>query len=245
MTTPVTATASTDVDDPRPWDRLLLAATVAVVAADTTVQVLAQTVIPPLAVVTLVTLVGLALYRWKRRVGIATIGIVALLWGLGSMGFSADHLQHPESGIDFVHATVEVVGRATVVIAALAAWRDRSAAWTRRTATVAVGLFVLAVVSGAVVSLTTAGDAAAADDVAVTVEHAEFPSSIEVASGATLYVDNADLFRHTFTVAGTDLDVELPSARGTRVTVDLPPGTYDVLCAVPGHEFMGATLEVE
>ena len=244
MTAPTT-TPELTASVTRPWDRLLLAATVAVIAADTTVQVLAGTVIPPLAGVTLVTLLGLALYRWRRRVGIATIGAVALLWGLGSLGFSFAHLQHPESGIDFVHATIEVIGRATIVVAAVAAWRDRPTRRTRPVALGAAGLLAVAVVVGTAASLATGGETALASDTAVTVEHAEFPASIQVASGETLHVDNADLFRHTFTVEGTDIDVELPSARGTRVTIDLPPGTYDVTCEVPGHEFMSATLEVE
>lgn len=241
-TTATTATAAPSTDS---WDRVLVSAVVVVIAADVTVQVLAQALIPPLAIVTLVSLVGLGLYRWKRRVGIAVLGIVALVWGLGSLGFSTAHLQHPESGIDFVHATIEVAGRATIAIAAIAAWRDATGAWARRVRLSTAAVIVAAVVVGTATSVASAGDTQLADDVAVTVEHAEFPHALQVASGDSLYVDNADLFRHTFTVEGTSIDVELPSKRGARVPIDLPAGTYDVICTVPGHEFMGTTLEVE
>lgn len=244
MTAPTTDTMTASPPTTA-WDRLLVAAALVVIAADLTIQVLAQTVIPPLAIVTLVTLISLGLYRWKRRVGIAVLGIVTLVWMVGSIGFSADHLQHPESGIDFVHATIELLGRTTIVVAAIGAWRGAGATWTRRVATGAVTVLAVAVVGGTIVSVTTGGDAAQADDVTVTVEHAEFPEEVRVAAGESLYVDNADLFRHTFTVEDTAIDVELPSRRGARVPVDLPAGSYSLVCAVPGHEFMQSTLVVE
>jgi plastocyanin len=76
------------------------------------------------------------------------------------------------------------------------------------------------------------------------VEEAAFPARIAAATGDTLFVDNRDLFRHTFTVEGTDLDVELPATQGVRIPLELAPGSYEVVCAVPGHEFMQASLEV-
>lgn len=245
MTASAAPTTATAAPPTNAWERLLVAAVGVVIAADVTVQLLAQAVIPPLAIVTLVALLGLGLLRWKRRVGIAVLGIVALVWGLGSLGFSADHLQHPESGIDFVHATIEVAGRATIVIAAIAAWRNAPGAWTRRVALGAAAVLAAAAVVGTASSIASAGDTPQADDVAATIEHAEFPAQMRVAAGDSLYVHNADLFRHTFTVEGTGIDVELPSRRGARVPIDLPAGLYDVICTVPGHEFMGTTLEVE
>lgn len=238
-------TATTESPPTTAWDRLLVAAVAVVIAADVTVQVLAQTVIPPLAIVTLVSLVGLGLYRWKRRVGIAVLGLTALVWGLGSIGFSADHLQHPESGIDFVHATIEVVGRVAIVIAAIAAWRNATGAWTRRVAIGAGAVLAAAAVVGTATSVASAGDTPQSGDTEATIEHAEFPEEIRVAAGDSLYVENADLFRHTFTVEDTAIDVEVPSRRGARVQVDLPAGSYTVLCSVPGHEFMQSTLVVE
>lgn len=240
-----TTTATTESPPTTAWDRLLVAAVTVVIAADVTVQVLAQTVIPPLAIVTLVSLIGLGLYRWKRRVGIAVLGLTAMVWGLGSIGISADHLQHPESGIDFVHATIELVGRAAIVIAAIAAWRNATGAWTRRVAIGAGAVLAAAAVVGTATSVASAGDTPQSGDAEATIEHAEFPAEIRVAAGDSLYVDNADLFRHTFTVEDTPIDVEVPSRRGTRVQVDLPAGSYTVLCSVPGHEFMQSTLVVE
>ena len=60
--------------------------------------------------------------------------------------------------------------------------------------------------------------------------------------GGSLAVDSADPLRHTFTVLGTDVDVELPASRSVRTVVDLPAGTYDYICDITGHESMTGTL---
>lgn len=227
-----------------PWDRLLVGAAVTVILADVAVQVLARTVIPPLAIVTLLGLVGLALLTIKRRAGIAVIGGIALLWVVGSIGFSVEHLQHPESAIDFIHALIEMTGRIAIVIAAVGAWRGGQRADGARRVAVAAGAILLAgVLVGAVSTFTRSGDQAQAGDIAATVEHAEFPE-LAAPSGSALFIENADLFRHTFSVEGTGIDVELPARGGVRVPIDLAAGTYRVFCAVPGHEFMEATLTV-
>ena len=62
--------------------------------------------------------------------------------------------------------------------------------------------------------------------------------------GERLVVDNADPFRHTFTIEGAGVDVEIPAGRTVEVPLDLQPGTYDYICAVPGHEAMTGTLVV-
>jgi uncharacterized cupredoxin-like copper-binding protein len=36
----------------------------------------------------------------------------------------------------------------------------------------------------------------------------------------------------------------VPASQGVRVPIDLPTGSYEVICAVPGHEAMSGTLEV-
>ena len=72
------------------------------------------------------------------------------------------------------------------------------------------------------------------------------PEELEVPAGPTaFYVANEDLFWHTFTIEGTDVDVRL-SSRGTRrVEVDLAPGTYAIVCDIPGHESVGMTGTLE
>jgi hypothetical protein len=226
------------------WVRVLIWLTAAIAATDLLFFVLIAAVIPPLAVGAALTAVGIATVRRAPRVGIVVLGATNLLMLIGNAPFAVDHLAHPASALDFTHAAVGSVGRALAVVATLGAWRSSSPAGARRFGVAALGLAAATVAVAAVAMVTTSGDDAQVDDVPVAVEKAEFPGRISATSGSTLFVDNRDLFRHTFTVEGTDLDIELPAAQGVRVPIELAPGSYEVTCAVPGHEFMQAALEV-
>ena len=81
---------------------------------------------------------------------------------------------------------------------------------------------------------------------AVTVQVNNFlfaPSDIEVAAGSEIEVKNGNANTpHTFTVEGTDIDLELSPMDSEDVTIDLDPGSYDVICRFHGQ--MSATLTV-
>jgi len=69
------------------------------------------------------------------------------------------------------------------------------------------------------------------------------PSNIEVAAGSEIEVKNGNANTpHTFTVEGTDIDLELSPMDSEDVTIDLDPGGYDVICRFHGQ--MTATLTV-
>ncbi len=69
------------------------------------------------------------------------------------------------------------------------------------------------------------------------------PSDIEVAAGSEIEVKNGNANTpHTFTVEGTDIDLELSPMDSEDVTIDLEPGSYDVICRFHGQ--MTATLTV-
>ena len=69
------------------------------------------------------------------------------------------------------------------------------------------------------------------------------PSDIEVAAGSEIEVKNGNANTpHTFTVEGTDIDLELSPMDSEDVTIDLDPGRYDVICRFHGQ--MTATLTV-
>ncbi len=227
-----------------PWVAVLAWTAGVVAGVDLAFFALIQTVIPPLAVGALITAVGLLLLRRAHRVGIVVLGLTSAVMLVGNLPFALDHLAHPASAIDFVHAASGSLGRLLAVLAAVGAWRRASEASARRFAVGVMGLGAATVAFAGVAMLATTGDTAASEDVTVVVSGSAFPEQIVVGAGETLFVDNQDLFRHTFTVEATDVDAELPAASGVRVGIDVAPGTYDVICAVPGHEFMTATLEV-
>lgn len=84
------------------------------------------------------------------------------------------------------------------------------------------------------------------DGGAVTVQANNFsfdPSELEVSSGTTIEVRNGNANTpHTFTVIGTDIDVELGGLESGTTTIDLDPGTYDFECRF--HPQMTGTLTV-
>ncbi len=106
-------------------------------------------------------------------------------------------------------------------------------------------MLAITLVSAGVAALLTATDSHQAGDVLVPVRDVTFPDEVRVASGDDVLVENTDLVRHTFTVEGTDLSVELPERTNVRVGIDLPVGTYRIICAIPGHQNMTTNLVVE
>lgn len=226
------------------WVRALVWLTAVIAATDLLLLVLIGEVIPPLAVGAVLTAVGIVTLRRAPRAGILVLGVTSLVMLIGTVPFALDHLGHPASALDFTHAVVGSFGRVLALVATVGAWRSASPAAARRLGVAAVGSVAVALAVSAAAMITGSGEVADADDVPVAVARSEFPQRITAAAGSTLFVDNEDLFRHTFTVEGTDLDVELPATHGVRVGIELEPGSYAVLCTVPGHEAMQTTLEV-
>jgi plastocyanin len=93
----------------------------------------------------------------------------------------------------------------------------------------------------------TGATAGAIADVTVSAVNYRFdPVDITVSSGDVIEVRDTDpRTPHTFTVKGTEVDLAVdPQSSGT-VTIDLEPGTYDVICRFHGaSQGMTATLTV-
>ncbi len=81
---------------------------------------------------------------------------------------------------------------------------------------------------------------------ATKVELADFafdPDCVSVGTGSTIELENTGDAPHTFTVAGTDLDVQLDPGASDEVTFGtVDPGSYAVMCTF--HPQMEATLTV-
>jgi plastocyanin len=227
------------------WLRSLVILTSVVALGDVVFMSLIPEVIPPLALGVVLTLVGIGLLRVRPRAGIAVLGLTSLVLGLVAVLFLSPHLAHPGSPVDFLHAVLSIAGRALATVAGVGAWRGATAAGARRLAAGALGLASAAVAVSAVAVLTLSGEAARPRDLPVVVAGSQFPPTVTVEQGRTLRLDNQDVFRHTFTVPDTDLDVGLPATTAVRTTVDLPPGSYDVICDIAGHEHMTAVLVVD
>ena len=89
---------------------------------------------------------------------------------------------------------------------------------------------------------TGATDAGTGDaDVSVSLNNYLFdPSTVRVSSGDVVAVRNGNTKTpHTFTVVNEDVDLELGPLETESVTIDLSPGTYDLICRF--HESLGMT----
>ncbi|MDP9441764.1 MAG: cupredoxin domain-containing protein [Actinomycetota bacterium] len=242
---PTTPAGSPVTDRQRPWIRLLGWAAVLSAAADVALMALVGAVIPPVAAGVALSFVGIALLARRPRAGTALLAAVSTLLVVSGAPFALPHLAHPESAIDFGHAVVHLGGRLVAVAAAVGAWRSAPALLARRLTRVAVGALLATVVTTGVAAGGSTGETASLGDVTVPVQKFAFPPEVKAASGATVFVDNRDLTRHTFTVRGTSVSEQLRPGVGARFRLDLAPGAYPLFCDVPGHEAMRATLIVE
>ena len=68
------------------------------------------------------------------------------------------------------------------------------------------------------------------------------PTSLSVATGSTIDLDNKDSVEHTFTVDGQDVDVTIEPTATATATIDLAAGSYDFHCKI--HPSMTGTLTV-
>lgn len=83
-------------------------------------------------------------------------------------------------------------------------------------------------------------------DVSASVNNYLFmPKTVKVDSGETLEVRNGNARTpHTFTVVGEDVDLELAPLTSETTTIDLAPGTYQLICRFHEQLGMKGTLQV-
>src|SRR4051812_12096642 len=114
-------------------------------------------------------------------------------------------------------------------------------------ATAAVFVVALALAACGSGGSTSSGDAANAD-VTVIGQNIRFdkPEYVTTAGSKKIALVNKDGVAHTVTIV-EEGNKEVVSANGgqTKVgTTDLKPGSYTIICTVPGHAAMKATLKV-
>jgi plastocyanin len=79
----------------------------------------------------------------------------------------------------------------------------------------------------------------------VKLEDFEFsPKTLDVASGATISLENEGQAPHTFTIDGQGVDEEVEAGDGSSISLNLAPGTYDFYCRFHKAQGMTGTLTV-
>jgi len=150
--------ARSDADRTNVWLTVLTVLAGVVALGDVVFMALTPTVVPPLAIGVVLTVLGGALGRRRSRAAIVVLGLTSALLLLAALVFVSAHLAHPASPLDFLHAVLAIVGRALAVVAAVGAWRGAAGSGARRLCVAALGLASVAIAVAAVATLATSGE---------------------------------------------------------------------------------------
>jgi plastocyanin len=190
---------------------------------------------------------GIALGLMRVRSG--TVGLVVLLLAFANVAFWTVPATATNLDGGFGFAAIAVPGvMAVLSVAGLVA--TVGALTTRRQAaageagalllTVAAGL-VLVVIVGLAALAGGAAIGAQPGDHVITTDRTAFSESEIVAQAGTIgvFVENRDYFWHTFTITELGVNLRVPIGASGRVTFEATPGTYEFVCAIPGHDRAG------
>lgn len=245
--TDTTTRSSTTTTATAAWLRFARSVAIVMVVWAVLLQVIARAVIPPVLIIGLVFLAFVPFLRGQRRwVGLG-LAVFALLAVAGNLPGLVDELSNPESAPAFVLTLLSTLGAVLAIVSGTAAFFGWSQQPARAIAVAAVGVFVVGTIASIALFATTDSDVALDSDVAVLAEKVVWePEDVVLTTGSSgVWVENNDGIRHTFTVEELGLDLEVPALKAKRVDIDAAPGTYEIVCTVPGHESMTATLTVE
>lgn len=248
-----------DTDDRARWRGLLRLALILLIAVAVLVLGYAQVVIPPLIV--FIVLFGITLFLLTREgrartVGVVLGGVFAVLFLVGNLPFVIADVSHPDSFLPFISSAAGIVGSLLGFVAMLGALMGWPAPAVRPLTIAGAAAIVLLAIFGLVSSLGVESDEPQAGDVVLVAQDVDFEpegtnlertedASVELGEGGAVFVENKDLFRHTFAIDELDLEVELPAGADRRIELDAPAGEYVFYCSVEGHEEdMRGTLTV-
>jgi plastocyanin len=192
------------------------------------------------AVIGAAMLVATALVTWRTfvvfRLALGALFLNLMVW------MAPASIANVREGSDAAHlvipvllATSALVGLVGVVGAMVAPAAGRVPLVA---GALAVGLALAGITSALVVSN---GHKIQPGDVVVDMQSLRFsPDDVHVRPGkVTFAAVNHDLFWHTFTVRRTGVDLRVPTGGTRRTSATLTPGTYTLICAIPGHDGAG------
>lgn len=229
------------------WLRFSRGAALTMAVWSVALQVLAGGLIPPVAAIGAVFLLFVPfLTGERRRVGLG-LAVFAALALAGNVPMLVDELAHPESSPAFILTLLSVLGALSAMLGGTAAFLHWEPAPIRRVVLGAAAVFAAGTMMSLVMASNTDSDVVQLSDTRVLAARIEWdPQIVSVAAGtAGVWVENEDGVRHTFTIEELGVDLEVPALRARRVDFDAQPGSYEIICTVPGHETMTGTLIVE
>ena len=229
------------------WVRATRIAALTIAFWSVALHVTAAVFIPPVASIGLVFGV-LAIFLKGERRGLALVtAVLGLVTLVGNLPGTIDELSHPSSAPAFILTLLVVIGAVAVVIAGVAAFQDWATTGIKPLATISLALFAVGALGA--LSAASAVDSVEAleTDIKMTTQGLSFdPTELVVPAGTSgFWIDNRDGIRHTFTIESLGLEIDVPANSSQRSDLELAPGQYQVICAVPSHENMTMNLTVE
>lgn len=242
VTDPPTTTVTTNTER---WLTLARGAAITIFAWMVLLTILARNIIPPVLVLGLIAGVFTLFLKGRRRRTGLGFAIFSVLLLLGDARGVLDELSNLDSTPAFTLTLLVVIGAGLGIVSGLGAFFGWSATPVRNLVWGAATLMVVLGATSAVIGARADSAELTVADTPVTIERLVYePETVTVDRGDGIWVDNRDGIRHTFTVEGLDLDLEIPALKARRIDVEGPAGTYQVICTVPGHENMMATLVI-
>jgi hypothetical protein len=207
-------------------------------------QATARSIIPPVMVIGLVFLAFIPYLKGERR----RVGLAAAIFGLaaylGNLPIILDDLQNPDSAPSFILQLLSTVGVFLVIAGGVGAFSGRPTRLLRPLALAAAGVFLAGTFGSVAIAASTESAVALPDDVQVTAQQLMWAPEEVVISGdnSGIWIENKDGTRHTFTIPELGIDVAVPGLKARRIDIDAAPGTYQIICTVPGHDNMTGIL---
>jgi len=243
--------------------RVMVASLVGTVLVYIVLQTLIiQELVPPLAIITALTLVvaGLCARRWRWAPHLAVLWcVLSLIPGLEHYAYD---LAHPAEISTFI-TTVFILGLLLVaIVTSIAAiiYGDRQVAEGRTprwltsfligTATFALGAILVAAIPSSGATAGVSAGALAQLPALVSGRNTFDRMELRARVGETvaLRLENTDTHAHYFDIDAFDVHVPIPTgAPALTLFTPATPGTYTFYCSIPGHREAGmvGTLIVE
>jgi len=242
--------------------KVLIAALVGNVLVGAVLQiVILHTLIPPLVVIMILTLVvaGVGATRWRWA------PLLAVLWSIGSVSIAAkpyaDSLAHPAAYAVFAETLVTLALSLIAVISGIAATLQRDGqadavhphwlpTFLASVATFVLGAILVAAIPADSTSAGVSAEALAQLPALATASYRFDPAELRARVGETvaLRLENSDAGAHSFDIDELDVHTRMPAGKPALALFrPSTPGTYTFYCGIPGHRQAGmvGTLIVE
>ncbi len=184
--------------------------------------------------------VGIVLMRF-RKVGVLGFIVVGLLFvnvAAWMLPGALSNISHNEAFLDTALPGALAILSIAGALGVIGYWFELD----QRTGRVLSALVVVAMTGLVVVSFGSTEDVVARPgEISLDMKDVKFvPENLAAESGQIeMSVSNGDLFWHTFTIGELDVDVRVPVRGERRIMFSAPAGTYEFVCAIPGHTQAG------